>query len=292
MAPVLLFPGADLEASPLEMKESMASSPTPVSTIAPFRGTAPDTAGGPDLALVPDRPISIGPRHPFLNRLDRAARRGADILVSALALLILTPLLLLVAILVKTTSKGPVFYSQIRVGRNHRIGDRRSSPTNHAGPRDRRSDDRRDRSAHGRPFRIFKFRTMVVNAEEFGPQWSSQGDPRITPVGRILRLTRIDEIPQFLNVLLGDMSLVGPRPERPYFVDQFAGSIPHYRERLRVRPGITGQAQVTLDYDSSVDDVKRKLDQDLAYVKNRTIWTDLRIALKTVGVVLTGKGAC
>jgi lipopolysaccharide/colanic/teichoic acid biosynthesis glycosyltransferase len=133
---------------------------------------------------------------------------------------------------------------------------------------------------------------MVVNAEEYGPQWSSRSDPRITPVGRFLRLTRLDETPQFLNVLKGDMSIIGPRPERPFFVDLFAENIPAYAERLRVRPGITGRAQVNLDYDSSIDDVKKKLEQDLEYVRNRSLLQDFKILLRTIGVVVTGKGAC
>ncbi len=133
---------------------------------------------------------------------------------------------------------------------------------------------------------------MVVNAEEYGPQWSSKDDPRITTIGKFLRLTRLDETPQFVNVLRGQMSLIGPRPERPYFVDQFAGSIPYYTERLRVRPGITGLAQVTLDYDSSIDDVKKKLEQDLKYVRTRSVWQDVKILLRTAVVVATGKGAC
>ncbi len=275
----------------------MGSVPTPTSTpptvdLHPHEAASAATARGPRLVIVPDRPFRVGPGNSAFNRLDRIVRRSADILVSALALLVLTPLLAVVAILVKTTSKGPVFYTQVRVGRNRRVGDRRTSPTNRSGPRDRRDDDRRTDTAHGNPFQIYKFRTMVVNAEEYGPQWSSQNDPRITPLGRLLRLTRIDETPQFINVLLGEMSLIGPRPERPYFVDQFAGSIPHYRERLRVRPGITGQAQVTLDYDSCIDDVKKKLEQDLEYVKKRSIWMDVRILFRTIGVVLTGKGAC
>ncbi len=274
----------------------MASVPTPTSTLEAISRPTREAVTVP-LArpfkpeLVPDRPIRVGSVRPVINRLDRIARRSFDILASATALLLLTPLFAVVAILVKLTSKGPILYSQVRVGQNRRVGDRRSSPTNHAGPRDRRDDDRRSSSAHGRPFEIFKFRTMVVNAEEYGPQWSSQNDPRITAIGRLLRLTRIDETPQFLNVLRGDMSLIGPRPERPYFVDQFTTSIPHYRERLRVRPGITGQAQVTLDYDSSIDDVKKKLEQDLDYVKGRSIFRDIWIVLRTVGVVVTGKGA-
>ena len=145
---------------------------------------------------------------------------------------------------------------------------------------------------HGRHFPIYKFRTMVVNAEEYGPQWSRPDDPRITPLGRILRKARLDETPQFWNVLRGDMSILGPRPERPYFVKQFAESIPHYSERLRVRPGITGLAQVSLDYDASIDDVKKKLEHDLQHVRRKSFRRDLMILARTVFVVLTGKGSC
>jgi lipopolysaccharide/colanic/teichoic acid biosynthesis glycosyltransferase len=183
-----------------------------------------------------------------------------------------------------------VFYHQVGVGQERRDAERRARAA--AGAHDRRGADRRAQRAHGRLFSIHKFRTMVVNAEEYGPQWSSKNDPRITFVGRFLRLTRLDETPQFLNVLLGHMSVIGPRPERPYFVDQFAENIPNYVERLRVRPGITGRAQVVLDYDANIDDVKKKLEQDLEYVRKRSIRQDLAILARTVGVVLTGKGAC
>jgi lipopolysaccharide/colanic/teichoic acid biosynthesis glycosyltransferase len=224
-------------------------------------------------------------------RLDEALRRTFDILVSAVALALLTPLFAVVALFVKVTSPGPVFYHQIRVGQERR-GLERRTPVAAAGSHDRRGADRRAQTAHGRLFSIHKIRTMVVDAEEYGPQWSSRGDPRITFVGRFLRLTRLDETPQFLNVLLGHMSVIGPRPERPYFVEQFAENIPNYVERLRVRPGITGRAQVVLDYDANIDDVKKKLEHDLEYVRNRSIRQDLAILAKTVAVVLTGKGAC
>ena len=220
-----------------------------------------------------------------------ALRRSGDVLVSATAMVLLTPLWLLVAGLIKLTSPGPILYCQTRVGQNRRWTDRRSFPTE-AGPQDRRRNERRSSAAYGKPFTIFKFRTMVVNAEEYGPQWSSRNDPRITRTGRFLRLTRIDETPQFFNVLRGDMSLIGPRPERPYFVNQFAENIPGYAQRLRVPPGITGQAQISLDYDSSIDDVKKKLEQDLEYVEKRSFWQDLRILCRTVLVVVSGKGAC
>jgi lipopolysaccharide/colanic/teichoic acid biosynthesis glycosyltransferase len=235
------------------------------------------------------RPLSRRPAS-APERLDDVLRRGFDILVSAVALAVLTPLFALVAVFVKATSPGPVFYHQVRVGQERRDAERRARAA--AGAHDRRGADRRAQRAHGRLFSIHKFRTMVVNAEEYGPQWSSKNDPRITFVGRFLRLTRLDETPQFLNVLLGHMSVIGPRPERPYFVDQFAENIPNYVERLRVRPGITGRAQVVLDYDANIDDVKKKLEQDLEYVRKRSIRQDLAILARTVGVVLTGKGAC
>jgi len=217
-------------------------------------------------------------------------QRGADIVVSSLALLALLPLFGIIALAIKLSSPGPVFYQQVRVGLNRRDGERRK-PRPDPGPGDRRGADRRSADGHGRPFRIYKFRTMVPNAEEYGPQWSKKGDQRIFPVGRFLRLTRLDETPQFLNVVKGDMSLIGPRPERPYFVEQFAETIPNYRERLRVRPGITGRAQVKLDYDASIDDVKKKLEQDLQYIRRRSLVHDLEIVFRTIWVVLTGKGA-
>jgi lipopolysaccharide/colanic/teichoic acid biosynthesis glycosyltransferase len=218
-------------------------------------------------------------------------RRTLDVTVSVVALAGLAPLLPLIALGIKLGSPGPVLYHQVRVGLDRR-GEPRRAPRPAPGPGDRRESERRVRATHGRPFRIYKFRTMVLNAEEYGPQWSRKRDPRIFPFGRFLRLTRLDETPQFLNVLRGDMSLIGPRPERPFFVEQFVETIPEYRERLRVRPGITGRAQVSLDYDSSVDDVKRKLEQDLLYIRERSLAQDLSILARTVWVVLTGRGAC
>lgn len=242
--------------------------------------------------VAPSRPAAAEPQPEFPRepRSPDLARRSIDVAISLAALVALTPVFLVLAAIIKATSKGPVFYQQTRVGQNRRDGQRRNGAA--AGPTDRRRTDRRGARAYGRPFRIYKFRTMVVNAEEYGPQWSSRSDPRITPVGRFLRLTRLDETPQFLNVLKGDMSIIGPRPERPFFVDQFAENIPAYSERLRVRPGITGRAQVNLDYDSSIDDVKKKLEQDLEYVRNRSLLQDFKILLRTIGVVVTGKGAC
>jgi lipopolysaccharide/colanic/teichoic acid biosynthesis glycosyltransferase len=173
--------------------------------------------------------------------------------VFALVLLVLTsPLVLLAAVLVKVTSPGPFLYSQIRLGRG------------------------------GRPFRIYKVRTMHHNCEQqSGARWCVPGDARITPVGRFLRKTHIDELPQLLNVLRGDMSLVGPRPERPEFVPELELALPRYRERLLVRPGLSGLAQVQLPPDSDLESVRRKLAHDLYYVEQATLWLDLLVLLST-----------
>jgi lipopolysaccharide/colanic/teichoic acid biosynthesis glycosyltransferase len=173
--------------------------------------------------------------------------------VAALVLLVLTlPFLLLAALLVKLTSRGPAFYSQTRLGKD------------------------------GRPYLIYKVRTMVHNAElHGGPRWSTPHDPRITPLGRLLRITHLDELPQLWNVLRGDMSLVGPRPERPEFVPQLERALPHYRERLRVRPGITGLAQIQLPPDTDLSSVRRKLRYDLYYLGHISPLLDLKIMVCT-----------
>jgi lipopolysaccharide/colanic/teichoic acid biosynthesis glycosyltransferase len=172
---------------------------------------------------------------------------------AALLLLLLTlPLILLAALIVKATSRGPAFYSQIRVGRG------------------------------GRPFRIFKIRTMVHNCEALtGPCWSAPGDPRITLVGKILRRIHLDELPQLINVIAGQMSLIGPRPERPEFLPALEQAIPSYRRRLGARPGVTGLAQVQLPADTDLGSVRRKLKYDLYYIQNMSLWLDLRILIAT-----------
>jgi lipopolysaccharide/colanic/teichoic acid biosynthesis glycosyltransferase len=157
---------------------------------------------------------------------------------------------------------------------------------------DQRRHERRRILSEGRLFRIHKFRTMVVDAEkEIGPVWALKDDPRVTRVGKWLRVTRIDELPQLWNVLKGEMSLVGPRPERPHFVGDFADRIPDYTERLRALPGITGRAQVEGAYDACEEDVRNKLRYDLLYVRNCRLSEDLRILFRTVQVVVTRKGA-
>jgi lipopolysaccharide/colanic/teichoic acid biosynthesis glycosyltransferase len=219
------------------------------------------------------------------------AKRTMDIAGSLLGLLLTLPFWLIVPVLIKVDSRGPVFYTQTRVGRDRREGERRYCQR--AGSDDRRCRDRRRENWRGQLFKVIKFRTMVNDAEgKSGPVWARKNDPRVTRLGRFLRKTRIDEIPQFINVLKGDMSLVGPRPERPKFVDELKDQIPDYTRRLSVKPGLTGLAQVETGYDSSLASVRRKLARDLSYIENQSVWLDLKIMARTVIVVLTGKGAC
>jgi len=185
-----------------------------------------------------------------------------DILASLALLALAAPIMLITAIAIKLETPGPVIYRQERVGRGGRI------------------------------FNVLKFRSMVEDAECDGcPRWASPDDSRVTRVGRFIRFMRIDELPQLFNVLAGQMSLVGPRPERPYFVDQLSGQIPFYGLRHSVKPGVTGWAQVRYSYGATVDDSVRKLQFDLFYVKNHSLLLDLVILIETVGVVLLGKGA-
>jgi exopolysaccharide biosynthesis polyprenyl glycosylphosphotransferase len=189
-------------------------------------------------------------------------KRLIDIFISGSILLIGSPFWLAVGLAVKLTSPGPMIYKQVRVGRN------------------------------GKHFTMYKFRSMVQDAEKnSGPAWASKADPRITTIGRFIRKTRLDEIPQFLNVFKGEMSFVGPRPERPFFVEQLSKEIPWYVRRIKMKPGVTGWAQVKHKYDSSIDDVKQKVLYDLYYFENMSILLDLKIILRTFWVVLTGKGA-
>ncbi|KMQ51252.1 undecaprenyl-phosphate glucose phosphotransferase [Chitinispirillum alkaliphilum] len=189
-------------------------------------------------------------------------KRIMDIVVSASILVIGSPIWIALAIVIRKTSSGPAVYSQVRVGRN------------------------------GKNYTMYKFRSMYQDAEQkAGPQWATDNDPRITPVGRFIRKTRLDEIPQFINVLRGEMSLVGPRPERPFFVEQLKKEIPWYVRRIKMKPGITGWAQVKHKYDASIEDVKQKVMYDLYYFENMSLSLDLKILLRTFMVVLTGKGA-
>src|SRR5690348_14369674 len=193
--------------------------------------------------------------------MNGALKRALDVLASLFLLILTLPMMLLVAAAIRLDSKGQIFYRQERVGRN------------------------------GSVFEIYKFRTMQADAEGRGiPQWASLRDPRITRIGSFLRVMRIDELPQVLNVLRGDMSFVGPRPERPFFVQSLSRDIPFYLERHRVRPGITGWAQINYPYGASIEDAKAKLSYDLYYIKNFSLLFDLLIILSTAQAILFNKG--
>ena len=192
---------------------------------------------------------------------ERRVKRLIDISFSLGSLIILSPLLILTSLLVKLESRGPVLFKQKRVGKNGKI------------------------------FQVYKFRSMVQDAEKLtGPVWAGKKDPRITRMGRITRKLRIDEFPQLFNVLYGDMSLVGPRPERPYFVDKLKRQYPFYTRRLKVQPGVTGWAQVKGKYDTTIEEVKEKLDYDLYYIENISLRLDFRIMIYTISVMLRFKG--
>jgi lipopolysaccharide/colanic/teichoic acid biosynthesis glycosyltransferase len=208
-------------------------------------------------------------------------RRALNLSVAAVGLLVTAPLMAAIALAIKLTSRGPVFYTQTRVGI-----DRRALGVPPGNTR-RRAD------CGGKPFRIFKFRTMAVarRPEAADEVWAQPDDPRVTPLGRILRLYRLDELPQLLNVLRGDMNVVGPRPEQPTIFARLRQQIERYDERQRVRPGITGWAQVNQQYDTSVDDVRRKLEFDLQYIGRQSVLEDLKIMLRTFPVVAGKQGA-
>jgi len=203
--------------------------------------------------------IEINPQ--IMPAWERRVKRMLDIVFAVLFLLLLLPVMLITALLIKLDSRGPVLFNQQRVGRN------------------------------GKLFTIYKFRTMIKDAEKYtGPVWAEKSDPRITRMGRFMRRVRLDEFPQCINVLKGDMSLVGPRPERPYFVEKLKEEYPYYTRRLKVKPGITGWAQVKGEYDTSIENVREKLQYDLYYIENISLRMDIRIMLYTVFVMLRFKG--
>ena len=190
----------------------------------------------------------------------KLTKRILDVAISFFTLLILSPVLLIVSVIIKIDSNGPVLYRQIRVGRK------------------------------GKEFQMYKFRSMIATAEEYGPEWSGENDPRITRIGKVLRRTYIDEVPQMINVLKNEMSLIGPRPERPFFVEQLKKEIPYYYKRLTVKPGITGWAQIKHKYDSSLEDVKTKIQYDFYYIENMSLKLDFKIMINTIIVIFLMKG--
>jgi len=200
--------------------------------------------------------------HLYQHTYHRITKRIFDMAIAGLLLVPAVPVMLVAALLVRRSGPGPVFFHQDRLGES------------------------------GRTFDMFKLRTMNNGAENRGqPVWAGENDPRITKVGRFLRLSRVDEIPQLLNVLRGDMSIVGPRPERPEFLEKLADEVPYWARRHLVKPGITGWAQIHAGYAADVDSSTEKLAYDLFYLRHRGILLDLAIVLKTARIVLTGVGA-
>jgi exopolysaccharide biosynthesis polyprenyl glycosylphosphotransferase len=198
--------------------------------------------------------------HDLMPAWEVVVKRAGDIVVSILSLMLLSPLYLLTALGVKTSSPGPIFYRQERIGKG------------------------------GKPFMMIKFRSMRQDAEKAGPALSSDNDPRITSFGKFMRKVRLDETPQFWNVLIGDMSLVGPRPERQYFIDQIVKEAPHYKHLLKVRPGITSWGMVKYGYAENVEQMIRRMKYDLLYIENMGIGVDLKILIYTVLTVIQGRG--
>ena len=208
------------------------------------------------------RPTDLAIGNGLTSPMSQAAKRVFDLLMSALLLMLVGPVLAVLAVLIKLDSEGPVFYVQERTGRG------------------------------GKTYRVHKLRTMRKDAEKLsGPVWASQRDPRVTRLGAFLRKTRLDEVPQVFAVLRGDMSFVGPRPERPFFVEQLKQEIPFFGLREAVKPGITGWAQIRYPYGSSIEDAKNKLEYDLYYVEHRSLFLDLAICFHTAKIVLFGRGA-
>ena len=210
---------------------------------------------------------------------EGAGRRVLNVAVASLGLVASAPVMLVVAALVKLTSPGPVFYRQTRVGLNRR------APGNDGG------NHRRSVDFGGKPFTIYKFRTMRVDDAGERQVWASQDDPRVTRFGRLLRQFRLDELPQLVNVLKGDMNVVGPRPEQPEIFADLRTQVHKYAERQRVRPGITGWAQINHHYDESVEDVRRKVAFDLDYIARQSLAEDLKIMLLTPPAMVLRKGA-
>ena len=253
-----------------------ASTATPPSSFEPPRRKRPAHAETP-LRLVPtaaaENPSDLLPR-----QRSELLSRAVNVAIAGTALVAASPVLAVVALLVKLTSPGPVMYAQTRIGVDRRY-------------RNKSTDGRRVQDHGGKPFRMYKFRTMHVDAEPDGRAvWAVEQDPRVTRIGAVLRRCRLDELPQLYNVLRGDMNIVGPRPERPTIFAELRENIPEYPLRQRVKPGITGWAQINQAYDSCVDDVRRKVEYDLEYLRRQCVIEDLRIMSLTIPVMIFRRG--
>jgi len=230
----------------------------------------------PDFVPSPTAPPPAPPRPGIVS--SEGIRRRLNLVVAGLGLVIAAPVMLLVALVIKLDSRGPVIFKQQRVGL-----DRRGSRGSGADNRRRQSD------MGGRLFTMYKFRTMTWAPEGAAEKWASKEDRRVTRVGRFLRATRLDELPQLVNVLKGDMNIVGPRPEQPTIFQELRRELGDYQDRQKVLPGITGWAQVNLGYDTSIEDVRRKVELDLEYIERRSATQDLAIMAKTMPVMVFRK---
>ena len=202
--------------------------------------------------------ISVNPE--ILSPWEKITKRIVDVFLSIIAILILLPVFIILSFLIKTGSKGPIIFKQERIG------------------------------LHGKPFWIYKFRSMITEAEKNGPQLSSQNDPRITAIGKFMRKTRLDETPQFFNVIKGDMAIVGPRPEREFYIQKIVEKAPHYKHVLKVKPGITSWGQVKFGYAENVDEMVSRLKFDLLYVENMSLSLDVKILFYTAIIMIKGDG--
>jgi len=202
--------------------------------------------------------IAVNPE--ILSPWEKITKRIVDVILSAIAIILLSPIFILLSLIIKSGTKGPIIFKQERIGIN------------------------------GKPFMIYKFRSMFNEAEKDGPQLSSQHDPRITPIGKFMRKTRLDETPQFFNVILGDMALVGPRPERQFYIEKIIAEAPHYKHILKVKPGITSWGQVKFGYAENVEEMVARLKFDLLYVENMSLVLDLKILFYTAIIMIKGDG--
>jgi lipopolysaccharide/colanic/teichoic acid biosynthesis glycosyltransferase len=255
------------------MSSARSSNPSIPSVIGSLDASFPSR---PSAAHKGIRPVDVGAEQASATEQLRTA---VNFIVALVALILLLPVLALIALAVRLSSPGPVFYTQERVGLDRRW--RWPENTNH----------RRRVDMGGKPFTMYKFRTMVADAErQTGAVWAQPSDPRVTPLGRVLRQYRLDELPQLVNVLKGEMSVVGPRPEQPQIFARLRGEITEYPLRQRAKPGITGLAQISHNYDQSIDDVRTKVRYDLEYIRKQSVTEDLRIMAKTIPVMLFRRG--